>query len=279
MRWADKETNLLKARCGKTNASEFRIFRRTPPSIHSKKHRLSLTRSKKALRRWTKGEIDFLKANWNKIGTKELSRALNKSPQSIYHKKHRLGLVRNIKVDWSKRESLAYVLGALWGDGNVMYYPERSIYRVVLKVKNKNFARRFFDELKNMNLNPHIGRHGDGFCEVQTYSKELATYLKSLKISNARKELRGERAKSAFLAGLFDAEGSIGPAKGTLQLRIFNTDKELIDLASGLSKELGFDLTRSGRKLPSGKTYFTLSLCNEQSINSFLSKISPARGV
>ena len=229
--------------------------------------------------RWTKGEIGFLKANWNKIGIKEISKALGKSPQSIYHKKHRLGLVRNIKVDWGKRECIAYVFGALWGDGNVEYYPERSVYRVVLKVKNKNFAMRFFDELKKMNLNPHISRQGDGRWKVQTCSKELATYLKSLGISKIKGELMGERAKSAFLAGLFDAEGSIGPAKGTLQLRIFNTDKELIDLVSGLSRELGFDLTRSERRLPSGKTYFTLSLCNKQSINSFLSKISPTRCV
>jgi len=246
--------------------------------VSKEKHRLGLVKSKKASTRWTKGEIDFLKANWNKIETRELSRILGKSPQSIYHKKHRLGLVRNIKVDWSKRECIAYVLGALWGDGNVEYYPKRSVYRVVLRVKDKNFAMRFFDELKNMNLNPYISCQGDGRWKVQTYSKELATYLKSLGISNAR-ELRGEKAKSAFLAGLFDAEGSIGLAKGTLQFRIFNTDKELIDLASGLSKELGFDLTRSERRLPSGKTYFTLSLCNKQSINSFLSKISPTRCV
>lgn len=227
--------------------------------------------------RWTKGEIGFLKANWNKIGIKEISKALGKSPQSIYHKKHRLGLVRNIKVDWSRRGSLAYVVGALWGDGNVEYYPKRSVYRVALKVKDKNFATRFFNELKNINLTPHISRQGDGRWKVQTNSKEFATYLKSLEISKAMRELSEERAKSAFLAGLFDAEGSIRPAKGTLQLRIFNTDKELIDLASELSKELGFDLTRSERRLPSGKTYFTLSLCNKQSINSFLSKISPAR--
>ena len=244
------------------------------------KERFGLAKSKNAFTRWVKGEIDFLKANWNKIETRELSRILGKSPQSIYLKKHRLGLVRNIKVDWSKKECIAYVLGALWGDGNIeYYYSKRSVYRVVLKVKNKNFARRFFNELKNINLNPHIGRQGEGLWKVQVCSKEFVTYLKLLRISKAKEELRGERVKSAFLAGLFDAEGSVRPAKGTLQLRIFNTDRELIDLASRLSKELGFNLTRSERKLPSGKTYFTLSLCNKQNVNSFLGKISPARGV
>lgn len=228
--------------------------------------------------RWTKGEIEFLKANWNKIGTKELSEALNRSPQSIYHKKHRLGLVRDVKIDWSKKDSLAYVLGAIWGDGNVRYRPERSKYQISLKVKNKNFAMRFFNELKKMNLNPHISIRRDGFWKVQAYSKEFITYLKSLKISEAREVLKEEKAKSAFLGGFFDAEGSIGPAKGTLQLRIFNTDKELIDLTSKLSEELGFNLTRSERRLPSGKTYFTLSLCNKQSVFSFLDKISPVRG-
>lgn len=277
MKWADKETSLLDARWDKNKVSERGIFKKTS-DIHRKKHRLGLTGSKKALTKWTKRETDFLKANWNKIGIKELSRILGRSSQSIYHKKHRLRLVRDIKVDWSKRKSLAYVLGALWGDGNLEYYSGRSVYRIVLKVKNKYFARRFFDELKNINLNPHIYCQGDGLWKVRAHSKELVTYLNSLRISKAKREFKGERAKSAFLAGLFDAEGSTGPAKGTLQLRIFNTNKELIDLVSVLSKELGFNLTRSERKLPSGKTYFTLSLCNKQSINSFLSKISPARG-
>lgn len=158
------------------------------------------------------------------------------------------------------------------------HHPQRSIYRVVLRVKDKNFATRFFNELKNMNLNPHISCRKDGLWQVQTYSKGLVTYLKSLRISKAREELKWERAKSAFLAGFFDAKGSVRPAKGTLQLRIFNTDKGLIDLVSGLSKELGFNLTRSERKLPSGKIHFTLSLCDEQRVNSFLSKISPTRG-
>lgn len=228
--------------------------------------------------KWANKEVSCLEANWNKRA-KELSRILKRTPQSIHHKKLRLGLVRNIKVDWNKEKALTYVFGVYMGDGYVDYFPEHSLYRITLTVKDKNFARRFFDELKTLNLNPHLHRRKDGCWGVWASSKEFANYLKSLTISEVRDKLREREVKSAFLAGFFDAEGGVKEANGTLQLRISNTNKELINFVSELSKELGYTLTKSERRLPSNKAYFTLSLCNRRNVGSFLNEISPSREV
>jgi intein-encoded DNA endonuclease-like protein len=164
-------------------------------------------------------------------------------------------------------EELAYVIGAIVGDGYVCQKLRNYYYRVVLTVKDLEFAEEFARCIaKVIGREPPKSIPGkDGVFVVEVGSKTLYELLKKpVNIDRIRQYIEHcINCVSAFLWGFFDSEGSI---YGNGKIRVYNSDKPLLEYIKDLLNRLGIKTTgpkiivKAGTPCKSpttGKTYFT----------------------
>jgi len=167
-------------------------------------------------------------------------------------------------------EELAYVIGAVIGDGYV-HRIQKYRYAVILTVKNLEFAEKFAicigKILGREPPKPIPGKYGT--FTVKVYSKTLYELLKKpIDINRIRRYVEHcIRCICAFLRGLFDSEGSIDKDG---EIRVYNTNKSLLEYVKDLLRRLGIKATgpklhskaRTPRKSPTtGKTFLTRKHC------------------
>jgi len=167
-------------------------------------------------------------------------------------------------------EELAYVIGAVLGDGCVGN-PRKHEYVIFLRVKDLEFAEEFARCIGKI-----LGRDPpkpipvkDGTFVVEVGSKTLYELLKKpINIERIRQYIEHcIGCICAFLRGFFDSEGSID---GDGEIQMYNSDKSLLEYVKDLLHRIGIKAT--GPKLHSkagtpikdhktGKTYFTNKHC------------------
>jgi DNA-binding transcriptional regulator WhiA len=188
-----------------------------------------------------------------------------------------------IKVDFSQKESLSYLLGALLGDGYVtrVRYKVRGVpcfdYRILLRVKDKEFAEKVAEELRKVGLNPKVCRTKDGYWKTQARSKIFYHWFKTV---NPKQFLDSEECKLAFLTGIFDAEGYFSKniyfshRRGRYYIKygisICNNDTNLIHFVKELLEELGFHPWVRGTRNKSGSITYKVSLSRVPEVKKFL---------
>jgi len=163
-------------------------------------------------------------------------------------------------------EELAYVIGAVLGDGYVCQL-RKYCYFVFLRVKDLEFAEEFAKCIAMV-----LGRDPpkpipkkDGTFAVQVCSKTLFELLKKpIKIDRIRQYIEHcIRCICAFLRGFFDSEGSIYENG---RIRVYNSDKSLLEYVKDLLHRLSIKATgprlqtKVGKPLrnpTTGKTYST----------------------
>jgi intein-encoded DNA endonuclease-like protein len=167
--------------------------------------------------------------------------------------------------------SLAYLVGALLGDGRI-----RSLSRttqVQLRVKDKEFAqeaqRCFFNVLGEvMSLRWIENRLWDvGVC-----SKRLGEFLMQ-PLEFLEEELIRYYPED-FLRGFFDAEGYIRYRDNRHRtLAFYNTNPNLIDLIDRLLDSLGIDGRITHRERKPYKTKYQWASYNQPNIIRFYEKV------
>jgi len=167
-------------------------------------------------------------------------------------------------------EELAYIIGAMVGDGNVSR-SRKYEYFVALIVKDLEFAEMFAKCIgKVLGRGPPKPRiRKDGMFVVEVGSKTLYELLKKpIDIDRIRKYVEHcIRCICAFLRGFFDGEGSIDKDG---RIRVYNTGKSLLEYIKELLKMLGIKATgpklhvKTGRPIKhpkTSKTYLTRKHC------------------
>ncbi len=150
--------------------------------------------------------------------------------------------------DVTLNEKLAYLIGFILGDGNVAGRYVNYLIRAV--EENEEFMKSFVDKFaKVFHVTPKIyfDKYNNSFV-AYIYSKTLwEFFVNKLKIPagdksttvRVSKEIMNSPAnvKSAFLSGIFDAEGSVINSKGyaIIQFKVDN---------NGLAKDV-FDMLKS----------------------------------
>jgi len=166
-------------------------------------------------------------------------------------------------------EELAYVIGAVIGDGYVCQ--QNYNYIIALQVKDLEFAEKFAECIgKVLGREPPkpIARK-DGTFVVEVYSKTLYELLKKpIDIDRIRQYVEHcIRCICASLRGFFDSEGSIDKDG---EIRVYNSDKSLLEYIKDLLNMLGIKATgptlysKAGATIKNprtGKTYFTRKDC------------------
>jgi intein-encoded DNA endonuclease-like protein len=165
---------------------------------------------------WKKGHI-----SWNK--------GLNIPNNRVFYDLRRKILCPSAKI---LTPELAYIVGALKGDGSLVFYMNSS-FRLKLAVNDLGFAQKFkeFGE-KQFGLNGSYKIvqdrwHKNPRHQVCFYSKDL----RFLKDFNLDLILTNDEFKKEFINGFFDSEGWVVFKSRLYQFQVWscNTKKELLE--------------------------------------------------
>lgn len=146
-----------------------------------------------------------------------------------------------IKPNLASSPELSYILGVLTGDGWTSISKPGS-YCLGLHNSDKQFAEEFSESLKKIGLNSNYftyvnrGWGSKLMYRVYAYSRIAVEWYRQLtlgKIEDIASEYPTE-----FLRGFFQSEGS----KCTDYVRVYNNDKNLLEMISRITIQLGFDL-------------------------------------
>jgi len=146
--------------------------------------------------------------------------------------------------DIKPSKELAFIIGSIIGDGNILIYAKekKHYYRICLKCKDFDYALEFARCLEYIGVKPWIGKRRDGYYIVEGYSKTLCELLKKpLDIEKLRYYIEYSiETIVAFLRAFFDSEGSVNK-KG--RIYVFNTDLRTLNYVRELLLRSSIEVT------------------------------------
>jgi len=207
----------------------------------------------------------------------------------------------SMPIDLTPSPALAYILGVIVGDGNVNVHnvikpkykgQRRNVIR--LNVIHYEFAKSFFDALREIGLNPCIfirdgatpNHHPQWYVGAQSFTfalfyQDLRQDLEKMKEFIEKCPKGGEH----FIRGFYESEGSyyiqVKRARGRREwnekhLTMSNTDTELIALVIEFLKYLGFHprLYSKPEKRPNRKPHYEIFILTKEQA-AFIQLIKP----
>lgn len=187
----------------------------------------------------------------------------------------------NIK-NWNA-ESLAYLLGVKLGDGNISLLQVKNnggeSWRFKVGTPNKKFRQEIIRNLRNLGLRAY--EYG---VEVCCHSKQLCNLLTSFAFG--KDFLKTDKLKIQFIKGFYESEGnyeldqpgkSRGYFKKYARIRIYNTNKGLLEFANSLLSDLGFhfNLRISRKATQKRKTLYRLDNRKQKEVQTFMGMMKP----
>jgi intein-encoded DNA endonuclease-like protein len=222
---------------------------------------------------------------------KEMAEILDCSTGTVWRLLHRAGIqVRPLGVskatynpNLEPSEELAFLIGAILGDGNVSIYERHVIVKV--DSKDDDFAEAIFHSMRCIGLNPFTFKwknsNGNLMTRVFVNSVVFGRWLKQLQLSKFDKLFTNEKQRIAFIRGFFDAEGYVSKKKEwnsyQLDCRIINTNIALLQVVGKLINSLGFQTTiyAEERILPLKTKYSLYLRGGKKAVTNFINLIHP----
>lgn len=206
-------------------------------------------------------------------------------------KKYGIPTIDRDAFDWN--EDLAYILGAMLGDGCAyISYGGHSpiLYRVDLQVGSEVFARRVFDAARRVGLRPHWYKPQVLTNSIKTYtrykvgflSKRLYQLVKDIKEEPSKllELIQDSRQAISFLAGFYDAEGHYcNKDKRHYHLQMSNTNVPLLSVLKLILEKIGYDfrLRLVRRESIRTKPLYVLYATRHSTIDSFLEETTEVK--
>lgn len=209
---------------------------------------------------------NFISRNWEKL---ELPRVKSRG-------------ITSIQFDRTPQPTLAYILGVLYGDGYVQF---AYISRILLQVKDKEFAESFKSALEAIGLHPGPIRLDFWHAEhkgasprytVQAYGKPFCEWFKGLTFDDAYKLLQTDKMKRELIRGFYESNGCLSyrKKKNCWIIQIGDGNLEIINLVQRVLKDLGFNFHLYRDLKHHLHPYFTLVLYKKKFIKQFLLEIN-----
>ena len=129
----------------------------------------------------------------------------------------------------------AYIFGVLKGDGCVS--TDGKNYRLILHVKDRQFADNFVQALATVGCRARIYYKTDGYWLVNAHSRVLF----DMAVGQMWRSLAEEHPID-FLRGFYESEGCTSVQSGSrcLHLTVSNTNRWLLEFTAGLLRVLGW---------------------------------------
>ena len=181
-------------------------------------------------------------------------------------------------------ENMAYILGVLFGDGNVN--KNGSQYRIQLNNTRKSFAESFAKALRLIGLHPCFytvklskkdPKHSDVLCVVAT-SKMFYNWFKGLTLIDVRRLLiRDIKYTKGFLRGFYESEGTLQHrTKNCWRIRIYNSNVKILNIIQNLLTYLGFNHSFHQSKRKKTKDEYSVDILGgTKETFRFLSEVNP----
>ncbi len=157
------------------------------------------------------------------------------------------------KPNLNPSSELAYIVGALLGDGYIIKQKKKGDYCVVLVNTNRIFVQNVAEALRKIGLNPFIvafnpKKYGNRYGKkkqyiLRAYSKIFVEWFENLTIEKLKKLLIENNIFIPFIRGFYEAEGSL---KKRGDISISNTNKQLLELITLLLKKIGINTKVNG---------------------------------
>lgn len=190
---------------------------------------------------------DELFNQYNEIGPYTLSKKLSVSPKTVFNwlssfdiKPNRLENIVNL----SPSINLAYILGAVLGDGSV-FRTAKGTYLVQLgNIRSEEFALSFAAALSAIGLSPWIYPHKNEYANtvytVRACSKRFLEWYEKLTLKDFEHLLNSDELCLAFIRGFYESEGSCSVTRYHYNMRIYNSNRDLLALVQRLLWKMGF---------------------------------------
>ncbi len=135
----------------------------------------------------------------------------------------------------------AFILGAL-EDGSLSSRPEIGDFTIEIEQKNKEWLEILADAFRvSFQVEARIKerKDKDEIFRLRIHSKELFRKLEELRKNRNQILEEGQNVKTAFLRGVFDAEGSVH--KNKFRVTLSNKKGDLLNLCKSLLMGLGVE--------------------------------------
>lgn len=183
-----------------------------------------------------------------------------------------------IKKEIKPSFELGYFIGATLGDGTISYNINQGNYKILLRVKDKDFRDYYIKVAKTFySYHIKIFEIKEKGCSIRyscsLHSKSLCSFIKNYNLKKMNKKMI-----CGFLKGFFDAEGSADfYNKNNLrriirQIRFSQKDLKVIKFISNLLLKFNIKNTIS-YKIGSGfkkyETYYYIVICGKDNLKLF----------
>ena len=230
---------------------------------------------------------------WNRgMSINDIAKAFGVSYLVVWRRLNREGIQRRDRkkaaiakrmknVDLTPSKHLAYILGVLLGDGSAYSIKRWNRHVVKLSVRDREFAEKFMDALRRLGLNPRLLREKRKNNRViwvaKAISKKFVMWFRNLTIDDIKNIVaRNKDYVRAFLCGVYESEGNFYISKRSMGIRIFNTNKELVDLVKELLIGLGYTPRVYINKVTkTGKTEYVVRIYKRDQVLRFFREIRP----
>jgi intein/homing endonuclease len=195
-----------------------------------------------------------------------------------------------LKPNLGMSENLAYLLGAIKGDGHISKDKKylhinkkcwHRQYKIVFTNQNFDFLREVYHCMKDIGLRPKI-YNGTNIINISSCSKIMWEWYQRLTITDLEKMLKQNRKYLlAFLRGFYEAEGCYYYETRLNRpfVVITNSNEELISFVHKLICELGFYAKLY--KIKRGKTafkkgyFYNICIRKKGEVENFIDMIEP----
>lgn len=243
-------------------------------------------RSKSSARKglhFTKDEL--INLHWVKgLSLTEIGRKYGVSGAAIEYWTTKLGIEHRSQLQdvlFEPSPTLSYVFGVLHGDGFLYHHPTSNHHYILMSITDRIFGESFQRALRILGLRAHMIPLKPNKARPNE-KPQWRVYASSRKfhelwngLTSAERLEWGMNYPADFIRGVYESEGSLKYHRTTLELSIYNTNKEMQSAIYRCLSEMGLTVKWYERTLKSGKTFVNLALNRSLEIRRFLAWIAP----
>jgi len=218
----------------------------------------------------------------NQMSGASIAKLYNCSNAGIIKKMKRY----NIKSSYSIKkpalepsEALSYILGTIYGDGCIEYYPDSKHYQITLTAKSQTFIDKFANAIGDIGLHCKTRISTTGYPRAVACSKIFCEWFQDLTLDDIDELHKGYEIN--FIQGFWDSEGTYGEYKTTGRndktykyphVSMSNTDYKLLIKVGEMIRQIGVKCKIYGPYKVNKTTYYNLAVVGgREHMNKFLS--------